>query len=112
MCKKIHGNNFQMKYKLKKDRSQTISILARDWKRNRGEYAFLKTIITSEIPPPKINSTVNITMDRLGHFYLCVSVPLDIVDNQDDVWGKMISLDLGVRTFMTGYDPEGRIVKW
>ncbi|CAG8493167.1 106_t:CDS:1, partial [Scutellospora calospora] len=50
-----------------------------------GEYAFLKTIITSEIPPPKINSTVNITMDCLGHFYLCVSVPLDIVNNQDNV---------------------------
>ncbi|CAG8501617.1 14975_t:CDS:2 [Funneliformis caledonium] len=27
-------------------------------------------------------------MNHLGHFYLCVSVPLDIIDNQDDVRGK------------------------
>ncbi|CAG8514266.1 891_t:CDS:2 [Funneliformis mosseae] len=33
--------------------------------------------------PPEINNTV--TMNHLGHFYLCVSVPLDIIDNQDDV---------------------------
>lgn len=109
--KKLHGNNFRMKYKTKKDRSQTISILARDWNRNRGEYAFLKTVIVSE-RPPEINHTVNVTMNRLGHFYMCVSIPLDVSDNQDGVKGKVISLDPGVRTFMTGYDPNGRVVEW
>src|SRR6185312_2996935 len=81
--KKLHGNNFRMKYRSKKDRIQTISILARDWNRNRGEYAFLKDIVTSE-QSLKVNNMVNITMNHLGHFYLCVSVPLDIIDNQDD----------------------------
>ncbi|CAG8723819.1 1168_t:CDS:2, partial [Dentiscutata heterogama] len=109
--KKLHGNNFRMKYKTKKDRSQTISILARDWNRKKGKYAFLKTVIVSE-RPPEINHTVNITMNRLGHFYMCVSIPLDVSDNQDGVKGKVISLDPGVRTFMTGYDPNGRIVEW
>ncbi|CAG8673601.1 2577_t:CDS:2, partial [Paraglomus brasilianum] len=70
-------------YRSKKDRIQTISILARDWNRNRGEYAFLKDIVTSE-QSLKVNNMVNITMNHLGHFYLCVSVPLDIIDNQDD----------------------------
>jgi len=51
-------------------------------------------------------------MNHLGHFYLCVSVPLDIIDNQDDVRGKVISLDPGVRTFMTGYDPDGQLIEW
>lgn len=109
--KKLHENNFRMKFRSKKDRTQTISILARDWNRNRGQYAFLKSIITSE-RPSEINNTINITMNHLGHFYLCVSIPLDIIDNQDDVHGKVISLDPGVRTFMTGYDPNGQIIKW
>ena len=109
--KKLHGNKFRMKYRSKKDRTQTISILARDWNRNSGEYAFLKSIITSE-RPPEINNTVNITMNHLGHFYSRVSAPLDIIDNQDDVRGKVISLDPGVRTFMTGYDPDGQLIEW
>ncbi|UZO15911.1 uncharacterized protein OCT59_007320 [Rhizophagus irregularis] len=57
----------------------------------------------------EINNTVNITMNHLGHFYLCVSVLLDIIGNQDDVRGKVISLDPGV---MTGYDPDGQLIKW
>jgi len=109
--KKLHGNNFQMKYRSKKDRTQTISILARDWNRVSGQYAFLKSIITSE-QPPEINNTVNITMNHLGHFYLCVSIPLNIIDNQNNVCGKVISLDPGVRTFMTGYDPDGQLIEW
>ncbi|RHZ83068.1 hypothetical protein Glove_99g182 [Diversispora epigaea] len=107
---KTHGSSFRMKYKSKKDRSPTISILARDWNRNGGVNAFLKTIITSQ-KVPLVNNTVNITMNRLGHFYICVPVPLDIIDNQEDVKGKVISLDPGVRTFMTCYDPEGQIVE-
>lgn len=99
-----------MKYRSEKDRTQTISILARDNK-NGGQYAFLKNIITSE-QPPEINNTVNITMNCLEHFYLCVSAPLDIIGNQDDVRGKVISLDPGVRTFMTGYDPNGQLIEW
>ncbi|CAG8768560.1 14952_t:CDS:1, partial [Cetraspora pellucida] len=49
--KKIHGDNFSMKHKSKKDRHQSISILARDWNRVRGEFAFLKNIITSQKLP-------------------------------------------------------------
>ncbi|CAG8834775.1 21449_t:CDS:2, partial [Racocetra persica] len=37
---------------------------------------------------------------------------INISDNQDDVKGKVISLNLGIYTFMTGYDPNGRVVKW
>ncbi|RHZ83686.1 hypothetical protein Glove_88g28 [Diversispora epigaea] len=71
---KTHGSNFRMKYKSKKDRSQTISILARDWNRDRG---------------------VSFRCHR----------------NQEDVKGKVISLDPGVRTLMTCYDPKGQIVE-
>ncbi|CAG8659287.1 7904_t:CDS:2, partial [Ambispora leptoticha] len=43
----------------------------------------------------------------MRYFYLCISVPLDIIDNQDDVWGKVISLNPDVHTFMTSYNPDG-----
>ncbi|CAG8804179.1 8490_t:CDS:1, partial [Racocetra persica] len=100
-----------MKYKTKKDCSQTISILARDWNKNRGEYVFLKTVTVLE-RPPEINHTMNITMNRLGHFYIYVSISLDISDNQDGVKGKVILLDPGICTFITGYDPNDQIVEW
>ncbi|GBC00240.1 hypothetical protein RclHR1_00380008 [Rhizophagus clarus] len=51
-------------------------------------------------------------MNRLGHFYLYVPISLNIIDNQNNVCGKVISLDPGVRTFMTGYDPDGQIIEW
>ncbi|CAG8570715.1 13558_t:CDS:2 [Ambispora leptoticha] len=33
-------------------------------------------------------------MNHLEHFYLCISIPLDIIDNQDDVWEKWGNGDL------------------
>ncbi|CAG8439329.1 6553_t:CDS:2 [Diversispora eburnea] len=49
-------------------------------------------------------------MNRLGHFYICVPVPLDVIDNQEYVKGKVISLDPDIRTFITCYDPEGQMI--
>ncbi len=46
-------------------------------------------------------------MNHLRHFYLYISIPLNIIDNQDDVSGKVILLDPDVCIFMTGYDPDG-----
>jgi len=38
-------------------------------------------------------------MNHLEHFYLYISIPLNIIDNQDDVSEKVISLDPGICHF-------------
>ncbi|KAK9339151.1 hypothetical protein V1521DRAFT_428417 [Lipomyces starkeyi] len=50
-------------------------------------------------------------MERLtGHFYLCVPGPLEEVEGPAGV-PRVMSLDPGVRTFMTGYSPDGEVLE-
>ena len=45
---------------------------------------------------------------RTNVFYLCVPMPLEVrAENQGPIEKRVIALDPGVRTFMTGYDPHG-----
>ncbi|CAG8436474.1 8566_t:CDS:2 [Scutellospora calospora] len=73
-----------------------------------GEYAFLKNIRTSE-KLPDINHAVNIIRDSFKRFYVCVPVPIKEQYREND---DFISIDPGVRTFMTGYDPKGKIFEY
>ena len=61
-----------------------------------------------------------LVMDHLGNFYLCIPMLLEVqTDNQGPMFSMaqeeggsgVITLDLGVRTFMTGYDPSGLAIK-
>lgn len=54
----------------------------------------------SEELPVKMPSDFSIVLDR-GRWYICYSVPLEITPSNTD---RAISLDPGVRTFMTGFD--------
>ncbi|PKC04945.1 hypothetical protein RhiirA5_421553 [Rhizophagus irregularis] len=52
---------------------------------------------------------------RLGEFYLCIPRPLELrtknqgpfIVNEEQRRTRLISLDPGVRTFMTCYSPDG-----
>lgn len=44
-----------------------------------------------------------------GEWYLCV--PIDVKVKTSDSQGGIISLDPGVRTFLTGYSPDGEVIK-
>lgn len=46
-------------------------------------------------------------MNHLEYFYLCISVPLNIINNQDDICEKIILLNSGVCIFMIDYDSDG-----
>ncbi len=51
-------------------------------------------------------------MNHLKYFYLYISVSLNIIDNQDDVNEKVISLDSDVYIFMTDYNSDGQLIEW
>jgi putative transposase len=109
--------SFKMKFRTKKDRQQSIAILSKHWGKSRGEFAFLSAMRATEPLPAKLGYDSRLVMNRLGEFYLCVPMPLDVrAESQGPMSGEggvgVIALDPGVRTFMTGYDPSGLAIEW
>ena len=98
--------------------------LLKNYKSNErkcGEFSFLKGIKSSEQISEKMEHDCHLTINRIGEFYLCIPKPLEIkADNQGPKFSVVeekkgagiISLDPGVRTFMTGYNPSGEAIEW
>ncbi|GBC05058.1 hypothetical protein RclHR1_00600021 [Rhizophagus clarus] len=108
---------FKMKFRSKKDPHQSIVIHSKHWGKSRGEYSFLPKMKSAEPLPNKLEYDSRLVVNQLGEFYLCIPRPLEIrAENQGPMFQKegseVISLDPGVRTFMTGYDPSGMAVEW
>ena len=61
--------------------------------------------------PPAIDQDCRLVRTRLGEYYL--AIPCKDVTHNTQPQGRheILSLDPGVRTFMTGYDPNGRVVE-
>jgi len=97
---------FEMKFKSKKVSTCTIEIRRRQFNTLSGNYSFLKNIKTRETIPELI-SDFKIQMTPLGDFYFIIPMEANIVENQDNK--RIISLDPGVRTFLTGYSSDGYI---
>lgn len=110
---------FDIKFKSKKMRTQSIVIHNKHWKNGTFHPTFFgkDPIRGSEPLPEKLGFDCRLQMDNLQEFYLCLIIPIEIrSDSQrpdfDERTKKMIALDPGVRTFMTGYDPNNRCIKW
>lgn len=106
------GKKFKMKFRSKKDRQQSIVIHHKHFKHKKGAYSFIKDMKTAE-PLPSVNHDSRITLDKLKRYFICIPVDLEIrSENQRPKTKNVISLDPGVRTFMTGYDPSGITLEW
>eukprot|EP01116_Phalansterium_solitarium_P012437 TRINITY_DN286_c0_g3_i2.p1 TRINITY_DN286_c0_g3~~TRINITY_DN286_c0_g3_i2.p1 ORF type:complete len:472 (+),score=37.26 TRINITY_DN286_c0_g3_i2:976-2391(+) len=106
--------HYKMKFRSRKAPQQTICIPHKHWGQ-RGVYAFLTKIRAEQKLPAVVDHDMRLTMTRLGEFYLCITVPLDVrPENQGPPRTRhsVIALDPGVRTFVTGYDADGRVVEW
>jgi len=112
---------FNMKFRSKKDPLQSIVIHSKHWGRTRGEFAFLPQMKAAEPLPAQLLYDSRLIVNRLGEFYLCIPMPLEVraenqgpffTDAQEMQGSGIIALDPGVRTFMTGYDPSGLAIEW
>ncbi|CAG8801384.1 42998_t:CDS:2, partial [Gigaspora margarita] len=63
-----------------------------------------------ELPP--INNTIVIMLNKLVRFHINVPVPVENRENQTRIASTIVSLNSGIRTFMTCYDPQGCVVEW
>lgn len=102
--------NFKMKYRSKKAESESIVIHSKHWKSAGVFYprAFGKMPIKAAEPlPAKLTYDCRLQKTRLGEYYLCIPMPLEVRgENQSPNWQRIedgiISLDPGVRAFVTG----------
>ena len=127
------GKTFDLKFRTKKADSQVIklpvdaikndlrlypSLLGAQTKiafnkHERKNIKFRDKILRSKVRSQILEHEIQIQKTKVGKWYLLV--PIEIVpkssDNQGAV-GKVISLDPGVFTFLTGYSPHGEILKF
>jgi putative transposase len=104
---------FKMKFRTRKDNTQSICIHSKHWNHTRGEYSFLHQIRSAEPISERLEYDCRLQLTSLGEFYLCVPMPLSVrPENQGPTVKRMIALDPGIRTFVTGYDPSGQASEW
>jgi len=118
------GKQFKMKFRSKKDLSQSITIQKKDYKRanvfsprcfneegkNNGIGEYIKS---TEILPAQLDHDTRLQRTKLGKFYLCILSKIEPRnENQISSTQNIISLDPGVRSFVTGYDTNGNIFEW
>jgi putative transposase len=123
------GEPFNIRFKNKKD-TISINVLSKHWNNDNGIYSKVFTSKTKcEKPLPSvINHTCQIIKNQLNEYYICIPIQLDNENLREDKKSstnenqvseifqefndkKIISIDPGVRTFATGYDPNGVIIK-
>jgi putative transposase len=118
---KLKGHRFEMKRRTRKDRTQSIVIRPRNFRESSFSFRVFKGMAfvkSKEGIPSDLVYDSRITLTRSGKYYLNVLKPLDIKgENQapnanEHAHSGVISLDPGVRTFMTGYDPSGKVMEW
>jgi putative transposase len=115
------GKSFEIKYRSKKDKQQSVVIHSKYWKCKRGHYAFLHEVKSAEPLPTNLDYDSRLIRTRLGEYYLCIPKPLELVrENQSHQYNQeeeaegsgVIALDPGIRTFQTGFCADGTVTEW
>jgi hypothetical protein len=109
---KENNNNFTIHFKKKKSQSDSIAIYAKHYK-SKGvifpTFFEKEPIKSAEQLPDKLKYAARRVRKLYGHFYLCIPKKLDKYNRSSQ--NKVIASDPEVKTFCTGYDPVGIIVK-
>jgi transposase len=105
--------SFDIKF-ISKKQQQSLSVLSKKWNNKNDFYSSIfkpEKIKSNEQIPEKLNYTSRLKKTLLNKYYLCIPEPLNKV-GENQALGKMIFIDPGVKTFLTGYDPSGKIIQW
>ena len=116
--KKKNKTTFFLHYRSKKRNPiQSITISKQHWIHTRGKYSkvlgykTLKTSKTTQLPK-ELPADSRLIINQLQHYYLCVPQPIMIKPMNESPLATIVSIDPGVRTFVTTYDDRGRISEW
>jgi transposase len=115
------GGQFDIKFKSRKDPSQSINVLSKYWNRFKtGQWARAFNNVSGEKKiPQNLPHTSRLIKTKINEYY--ISIPQDKPKNlrvQRNIPGDEsqvvyeISLDPGVRKFNVGYDPQGLVFQF
>ena len=111
------GKNYKIQFKSKKDeiiKGVSLSILAKYWNVKRGFFSHIfnkDNIRTNELLPEIMMYTSRLLKTPTNKYF--ISLPLPLNENQVMVEEEnMLFIDPGSKTFITGYDPSGKIIIW
>ena len=112
---------FQLNYKrLKEGKCNSINILSKHWNHKDGMYSkvFTSNLKCERKLPANMDYTSRIIKDELGKFYICIpslrkkeTIEITTVLSYDNQVDRSVSIDPGVITPLTCYDPTGKIIK-
>lgn len=136
-CKSPSQSHSHFKFRSLKDKQQSIVLPCQDWGQKTkddnplglGHLANERNLCASSIQedfkiPKKLLYDSRLTRTRLGKYFLCIPSHKPNIYERWKTDGKVtalmeakephsiISLDPGVRTFLTGYDPSGKLFQW
>jgi transposase len=113
-CSKIKSkviDHFKLRFRCMKKSIQSVVIRARHCARKTGVYAFLNTMKKSEnVENYHVNHDFRIVKDLYGDYWMCIPCEKKYKSERQAFYFSkhrndgVISLDPGVRTFLTGYD--------
>ena len=125
--------HFDLQFQLKKAKYGSMSFLKKHWKLKKGTYChkIMKDVLGSESaarirtrePMPSMNHDGRLIKEN-GRYYIVVIQSVPQYANSDAVYEsgsenqgasqskrRLVSIDPGVRTFLTCYDPNGAVVE-
>jgi putative transposase len=109
---KKNNNNFTIHFKKKKAPSDSIAIYVNNYKSKGVIFPTFfgeEPIKSAEELPDKLEYDARLVRKRYGYFYLRIPKKLDKYNGPSQ--NKVIAFDPGMRTFCTGYSPDGIIVE-
>ena len=109
---KILKTPFTMKFKTKKD-AQSLNVLGKKWNKPNNFYTEIfqpSEIHSAEPLPLKLSHTCRLMLTPTKKYYISIPVTKNENQIQKTETEKVISIDPGVKNFMTGYDPSGLII--
>jgi len=115
LAKKKKGTikKFSFKFKKKKN-TQSITIRQKHFNRKSGAYAWIMDLVTRE--PLSYDHDIRILKDSVGDYFFCIVKNKKFRrERQARKFKKsnmegIVSLDPGIRTFLTAYDPGRKTV--
>jgi len=110
--KKNPAHTFRLKFKSRMDPSLAIPVYRKHWKNGgRWFHSFLGSKLRGyQKLPTTLPHDAKLVKTRFNKFSLCVPVERPIHFEHEPT-ARSIALDPGVRTFLTGYDPSGRVLE-